>query len=183
MKQLVTFNSPEYACFHEAGHAVAAHSVGATVVEMELCRESPRSYGRTLANRTEAQASCIALGGFAAEYLLYKLGRLVMQDGKKPSEKEFIDYAYRNAEDDFDQFWRYAAGSCDPGVLGISQKLMDKEFIENAVQFAESCMPLDVIERVASALLAAGTLGEEDVNRAIAQKNEQIDHHREAPNP
>lgn len=170
MKHLVTFNSPEYACFHEAGHAVAAHSVGATVVEMVLYREPQRSYGRTRADRTELQAPCIALGGFAAEYLLYKLGRLVKQDGEKPSEKEFIDYAYRNAKEDFDQFWKYTAGSCDPEELGISEKEMDRKFIACAMELANNSMSIDVIERVVSALVAAGTLDQEDVNRAIVQQ-------------
>lgn len=170
IKQLVAFNSPEYACFYEAGHAVAAHSVGATVVEMELYRESQRSHGRTRADRTNSQASSIALGGFAAEYLLYKSGRLVKQDGEVPSEEEFTDYAYRNANDDFDQFWKYSSGSCDPGELRICQNEMDEKFIGYAVDFAKNSMPFDVVERVASALVAAGTLDQEEVYSAIVQQ-------------
>ncbi len=97
MRQIVIFNSPENAAFHEAGHALTALAVGATVVEMELYLDPIRAYGRTRTNRTREQARHIALGGFAAEYLLYIAGRLVKQDGTAPSESEFIDHAYRNA--------------------------------------------------------------------------------------
>ena len=170
MKQLVTFNSPEYVCFHEAGHAVAARAVGATVVEMALYRESQCNYGRTRANRNHCQARYIALGGFAAEYLLYELGRLVKEDGMPPTEKEFVHYAYRNAHDDFDLFWKYYLGSSQPGDLGMSQKEMDEKFIDYAVGFAKNRMSFDVVERVASALVAAGSLDQEEVCRAMVRQ-------------
>lgn len=96
----VVFNSPEYACFHEAGHVETALSVGARVVEIELYLETSRSSGRVCADRTEEQGKQIALGGFAVEYLLYKADRLLNKDGVKPSEKEFIDFAFNNTEDD-----------------------------------------------------------------------------------
>ena len=170
MKQLVTFKSPEYVCFHEAGHAVAAYSVGATVVEMVLYREPQRNYGRTRADRTDVQARYIALGGFAAEYMLYKQGRLVKEDGMLPTEKEFVHYAYENARDDFELFWKYFSGSSQPEELEMSQKEMDGKFINYAVGFAKNKMSFYVVERVASALMAAGTLDQEEVNQVIVEQ-------------
>ena len=169
MKQQIMFKTPEYACVHEAGHAVTALSVGATVVEMKLYREPQRSYGRTRVDRTEDQAPHIALGGFAAEYLLYVADRLLKEDGALPTEKEFIDYAYRNAVDDFKLFWTYHAGSSDPITLGIDQREMDDKFIKYAVGRAKNEMSLELVEHVADALLAANTLGQCDIIQAFTQ--------------
>ena len=52
----------------------------------------------------------------------------------------------------------------------MSQKEMDRIFIDCAVDFAKNRMSFDVVERVASAFVAAGTLDQEDVNRAIVQQ-------------
>src|SRR4051794_36699855 len=107
----VVFNSPELACLHEAGHAETALGVGARVVEMELYRETPRSFGRTRVERNDSQRRHIALGGFAVEYLLFRAARLVKQDGQPPTEKEFIDFAIDNAGDDrVSYFGRDCAG-------------------------------------------------------------------------
>ncbi len=56
ISHIVMFNSPEFVCLHE-GHAVTALSVGARVVELELYREKPRSYGGTRADRTGASGA------------------------------------------------------------------------------------------------------------------------------
>jgi hypothetical protein len=97
MQNPIELASPELVCFHEAGHAFIALAVGAEVVEMELYRATPRSYGRTNVNRTDEQRELIVLGGFAAEYLLFRAGRLRKPDGSLPSEKEFIDEVFDNA--------------------------------------------------------------------------------------
>ena len=154
---------------HEAGHALTALSVGATVVEMELYREQQKNYGRTRVDRTKVQACNIALGGFAAEYLLYKLGRLVKKDGVSPTESEFIDYAYRNASDDFDLFWEHFKELSDLEKLEMSQREMDKKFIEYAVSHAKK-MSIKLVERLADELLVAGTLSKQDIDRIAALK-------------
>ena len=163
MKQPIMFNSPENACFHEAGHAVTALSVGARVVEMVLYRKPQRSYGRTRVCRGKDQAGHIALGGFAAEYLLYAAGRLVKEDGALPTQKEFIDHAYTNAAEDYEAFWTNYAGSSDPTKLGMTEYDMDKQFINCALGRAKDGMSLVVVERLAEALLAANTLSQEEI--------------------
>lgn len=168
MQQNIVFNSPENVALHEAGHAVTALAVGATVVEMELYFDTLRSYGRTRANRTEDQARHIALGGFAAEYLLYVAGRLVKQDGTTPSEKEFIDHAYGNASQDFDTFWTNHAGSADPAVLQMTRVDMDRDFMNYAIGRAKNGMSLDVVERLADALLKSIKLDGLAVLSAVA---------------
>ena len=167
MKQQIIFNSPEYACYHEAGHAVTALSVGAKVVEMVLYREPLRSYGRTRVDRNKDQARHIALGGFAAEYLLYAAGRLVKEDGTLPTEKEFIDYAYKNAIDDFESFWINHAGSNEPTKLAMTEYDMEKQFMNYAIGRANNEMSLVVVEGLAEKLLAANTLAEEDILQAV----------------
>lgn len=166
MQQKIILNSPEYACFHEAGHAEVALRVGARVLEMELFREQPRSYGRTQIKKTEdrhiEQRRLIALGGFAAEFLLYSAGRLVNEDGTSPTESEFIQYAYRNVALDFVAFW----GTDNPTLLNKSQKEMDFEFMNYAVGQAKHYMKADAVERIADALLATEKLTEAEVTAA-----------------
>lgn len=167
MQQKIFFNSAENAAFHEAGHAVTALDVGAKVVEMELYRDPLRSYGRTRVDRDQNQARHIALGGFAAEYLLYAARRLVKQDGSEPTEKEFIDHAYGNARDDFEAFWTYQAGSSDPDIVGKSQEDMDRQFMNYAIGQAKNGMAVDAVERLADTLLARVTLDEQAILAAV----------------
>ncbi len=161
MPPTIVFNSAELACLHEAGHAETALNVGARVVEMELYRQEPRSYGRTRVNRTEDQRCHIALGGFAVEYLLFRAGRLVKQDGQPPTEKEFIDYAINNAVEDRINFFGHDCDEAD----GIWPPALDKKFIQFAIGRAENKMCLALVERIADALLAAEKLDEAAVQQ------------------
>lgn len=145
MAPMIVFNSPELACFHEAGHAETALGVGARIVEIKLCRQQPRSYGRTRVDRNEDQRRHIALGGFAAEYLLFKAERLVKPDGVPPTEKEFIDLAMDNAIEDRISFF----GQDYPGSDAWPRELDDK-FISFAIGRAENEMRFELVERISS---------------------------------
>src|SRR4051812_16781244 len=102
MIQKIMFNSAELAAFHEAGHVETALQEGVTIVGVELYRERPRSYGRTRTHKpdTHLQRMHVALGGFAAEFVLYRASRLVKEDGQPPTEKEFLDHVFNNAVED-----------------------------------------------------------------------------------
>jgi hypothetical protein len=156
MTHTVVFDSPELACFHEAGHAETAIQVGARVIEIELCREVPRSYGRCRIDRDDLQRKHIALGGFAVEYLLFKAGRLVKQDGQPPTEKEFINYAIGNASEDRVSYF----GTDLTSPSGVWPHENDSEFMNYAIGRAKNRMRFDLVERIAAALLDAGMLDE-----------------------
>lgn len=160
----IVFNSPEYACWHEAGHVEAALRVGARVVEVHLHREPLRSYGRTRVERTDLQADEIALGGFGVEYLLYRKGRLLKEDGRPPTEKEFINRAFRNSAEDYADYWR-----CRSGLAAtLSEEQRDWVFMNEAIGRANAQVDASVVARIAVALLAADMLDEEAVKATIA---------------
>ncbi|WP_157505442.1 hypothetical protein [Geminicoccus roseus] len=163
MPPIISFDSPELACYHEAGHAAVALKVGATVVEMKLYSAEPRSYGRTQVCRNDCQRRHIALGGFAAEYLLYKTGRLVKQDGCRPKEKEFIDYAIDNSNQDRISYFGEDLAQSD----GQWPSDLDTEFMKYAIGWADK-ISLDVVEKIANALLASGELNTEALVKAVA---------------
>ena len=169
----IVVNSPEYACFHEAGHAEAALRVGARVLEMELYKEQPRSYGRTRVEKKQdsyiEQSRCIALGGFAAEYILYRAGRIVNEDGTSMSESQFIQYAYGNAEQDFAAFW----ATFNLPLLNTTQKEVDKQFMSFAIGMAQQDMKAATVERIADALLGAQKLTEAEVTEAATLRAQQ----------
>ena len=130
---------------------------------MKLYRETPRSYGRTRVERDDLQRRHIALGGFAVEYLLFTSNRLVKQDGRPPTEKEVIDFAMDNANDDrISYFGRDCAGP-----NGRWPVELDCEFMSHAIGRAKNNMNLGLVERIADALLATGDL-DEDAIRKIA---------------
>lgn len=162
----IIVNSPEYACFHEAGHAETALRVGARVSEMELYIEQPRSYGRTRVEKKQdryiEQSRRIALGGFAAEYILYRAGRIVNEDGTSMSESQFIQYAYGNAAQDFAAFW----ATFNLPHLNKTQKELDEQFMSFAIGMAQQDMNAVTVERIADALLGAQKLTETEVTEA-----------------
>lgn len=160
----IIFNSPEYACWHEAGHVEAALRVGARVTEVELYRDPVRSYGRTRVERTDAQADEIALGGFGVEYLLYRQDRLLKEDGTAPTEKEFIDHAIANASDDYEGYWKHRPLQ----AAMLSEKDRDWNFMNEAIGRAKARIDLSVVERIVTALRATDILDEEAVKAALA---------------
>lgn len=168
MSTKITSGSAEHVCFHEAGHAIVALDVGASVVEMELYLDPQRNHGRSRMDRTQEQARHIALGGFAAEYLLYKAGHLVKSDGSPLTEKEFIDLAYNNASDDYEKFWMAHKGSADPQKLGMTKVDMDRLFIDYAVGRANR-MHFGEVKQLAEALQEAGKLDEQGVRAALGE--------------
>ncbi|HCF9476685.1 hypothetical protein [Pseudomonas aeruginosa] len=170
MLQKIVIDSPEYACFHEAGHAEVALRVGARVLEMELYREQSRSWGRTQVEKKQdchiEQSRRIALGGFAAEYMLYRSGRILNEDGSSPTESQFTQHAYRNAALDLVAFW----GTDNPELLNMAQEEMDSKFMSFAIGMAEQCMKIDTVERIANALFASRKLTEIEVVEAAILK-------------
>ena len=117
------------------------------------------------ADRTALQAPHIALGGFAAEYTLYRAGRLLKKSGEPPNEKEFINYAIGNAHDDRKAFF----GQDFSGLDGGWPRELDERFISFAIGHAEQKMRFDVVERIADALLSAGHLDEARVQQLLAE--------------
>jgi hypothetical protein len=161
MTPKIVFDSPELACLHEAGHADAALGVGARIVEIVLYREESRSFGRTRVDRTAVQAPHIALGGFAAEYTLYRAGRLLQKSGNAPSEGEFIAYAIDNAR--HDQVGFFGGDFAEPDGQWPSE--LDERFMSYAIGHAEKQMRFDLVERIADALLSTGQLDEAAIKR------------------
>jgi hypothetical protein len=98
--KLVSHNTEALACLHEAGHAVAATLVTATVVDMELYPDDQRPYGRTRIDRNDFQRPMIAIGGFAVERRLWEDRRLVDAAGNLLTEKDMLTAAAGNADDD-----------------------------------------------------------------------------------
>lgn len=167
MANILKFNSPEYSAFHEAGHALVALDVGARIVEMELYRDVPRAYGRTQVQRTAQQGARIALGGFAAEYLLFSAGRAAKEDGTLPLEPEFVDFAFRNASNDYETFWTCYKGSLDPNTVGLSQKDMDYKFMSFAIGCADNQLSLIGIEALAQELLKKDKLTGNEIRETL----------------
>jgi len=160
----IVFNSPEYASWHEAGHVEAALRCGAEIVAVNLYRDNARSYGRTRVVRDERQADEIGLGGFGVEYLLYMQDRLRKEDGSVPTEKEFIDFAVRNATDDYTAYW---ARHPEAGAA-MSESERDLYFMNEAIGRAKRSVDIDLVERIAMALLAADHLDGAGVMAALA---------------
>ena len=124
----VRYDSPELACLHEAGHAVAAYLVGARIDEMELYVRSPRSNGRTDIFRISEQNRWIALGGFAVERRLWMNGRLQLPDGSPVGEAEMIQRSLGNA--DVDRISYFGGNLCGPDGSWPEEK--DIEFMSDA---------------------------------------------------
>lgn len=169
MKNKIIINSPIYTCFHEAGHAELALRMGARVLKIELKTDNTRNYGYTKVQKSKEdsirQSRLIALGGFAAEYFLYQSNCLIKEDGKSLTEKEFIDYAYANAEVDLHSFW----GTDNPSLIGKTHLEMEQIFMNFAIDQAKNHMNMDMVERIAEELLSRGILSEDDVNAVILE--------------
>jgi hypothetical protein len=165
MTPLVEFDSPEYACFHEAGHAELAIYLGARVNEIVLHRVNPRSFGRTRVDRTEQQRGPISLGGFAAEYILFRANRLRKQDGTAPSEKDFINYGMTNASDDLAAFYGDDIQKLNDDV----REKLHRDFMSAAIKYAERNMQFRLVEQIADALLKTDHLYEADVNSVVQE--------------
>lgn len=126
MPTSIRVDSRTYVCFHEAGHAVATYLENGTVdfVELILSPEG-RLGGRTRVNRaTSSEGRTIASAGFAAEYLLFKAGRIVDSLGVQISEKAFIDASMNNAREDKVSFF-----GIDHMRNGLWPEHMDREYM------------------------------------------------------
>jgi hypothetical protein len=86
-----------YICLHEAGHAVATYYVGGWVEFIELSENSELHEALTHVHNTEGEHEFIACGGYAAELVLFNLGRVDAQDEGPLTIKQFISDAMANA--------------------------------------------------------------------------------------
>jgi len=135
----VVVTARELAAFHEAGHVEAALGCGAHVTSVAVYQEPV--HGRTeIVTRGGEDLRRIRAAGYAAEFQLWRAGRLVMEDGL--SEEEFTRRALNRASRDFAQFSN------------------ESDFIECAIDHAEHSQRFELVEKIAGALLAAGKLDE-----------------------
>ena len=74
--QVVRYGTRGLACVHEAGHLVAALGVEAKIDFAEVQLQGAVPCGRTRARAGPQARRAIALGGFAVEVCLWRLGRL-----------------------------------------------------------------------------------------------------------
>ena len=163
MENDVSFRSRELAAFHEAGHVETALSVGARVDLVELLVEGKRHYGRIRVERTDGQKMHISLGGFAAAYVLFKRGRLLKEDGTRPTEKEFLNHAANNSFVDRQSFF-----GCDALIKDSQFDIeQDRQFMKYAVGRATNNMRFDFVELIADALLLRGRLEGHDLEAII----------------
>lgn len=88
----IKLNSREYECWHEAGHALVCITLGGGVDFIEFV-DDPACHGkaRTRCEFTQNIRNYVACGGFAAEYYLYRSGKL------EATEKQFVTAALVNA--------------------------------------------------------------------------------------
>ena len=92
----VLVNSRLHKCFHEAGHVEAAYVWGATVQSVKVDQSgNPRATILHKEDLTTKQP--VACGGYAAESLLFRAGRLIDQSGSPISEPTFRRQAMQNA--------------------------------------------------------------------------------------
>lgn len=93
--RLVGVLTPELVCFHEAGHIATAMMIGGSVKAVEIFT-GPPPYAKMSVERTEPQALFIACGGFAAEFHLFKTGRLLDQRRRTADPGLFLAEAQTN---------------------------------------------------------------------------------------
>lgn len=147
--RLVAYNTEEIVCLHEAGHAIAAHLAGATVIEMELYADATRPYGRTSINKTAPeQGPAIAIGGFAIERRLWEDKRLTDATGNALPEKEMLDAASDNSDEDRINYF----GRDHRQDNGRWPATMDREFMIGG-QGLGRVVDMAIVERIATALL------------------------------
>lgn len=109
MGLLLTVNSWEYRCWHEAGHIIAAYLADARV-EKVVCKRSPAANERSFANiHHDGDADTrryIGVAGHAVERLLFEKGALIDEAGNPLAEKAFINITHDNAQDDKISFFQ-----------------------------------------------------------------------------
>jgi hypothetical protein len=159
MPTSIEINSLPYVCMHEAGHVVAIYLEGGIVEFVELLEpQNGRFGGRTRPQRLDGAESLktVASAGFAVEYLLFRAGRVVSNDGNPITEKAFHYAAMNNATIDRISFFGYDAMQPD----GTWPENLDKEYLEYAIsEVAPLLKPmLGRIEEIATALQAEGRL-------------------------
>jgi hypothetical protein len=162
----VDHTSRLYRGFHEAGHAIVALGMGADVEFVELFAEGG---GRCRINRTDDKllAKCIAAGGYAVEFLLYKAGRLRTPNGVGLTDRDFINLGMANAWDDKKSFF----GADHAGEDKAWPAELDTEFMTFGYQRVAPPLQskMAVIEAIALRLDAASRLTGDEVRGILAE--------------
>jgi len=157
------YRTAALACLHEAGHAVAAATSGARVVEMELYLDSKRPYGRTTVERnSDYQRQVTAMGGFAVERRLWENGRIVGPDGQKLSERDMLHEAANNSDIDRESYYGADFRQAD----GLWPRELDVSFMTRARDLGNQ-IDMDTVERLAVALLAKRKLNAKQVEAIL----------------
>jgi hypothetical protein len=159
----IDIKSREYECWHEAGHAVVCILSGGKVEVMEIIKDEDH-FGRARARceTTDDSRPYIACGGFAAEYQLYKLGKLNV------SESEFVQSALVNAFPDKTKFFGadYEQGNgCWPSEMDVQFRNFS---ISKVAPLLNNNFAL--LKELAETLLEKEYLAEEQINE-IAKKH------------
>lgn len=92
----ILVNSRIHICFHEAGHIEAAYLSGATV--SEVVSDAAGNPCTSVIHKPDLSTKePVACGGYAAESILFYLGRLIDQSGEPLTEQAFKRQAMHNA--------------------------------------------------------------------------------------
>ncbi|MEP6966821.1 MAG: hypothetical protein ABI906_01965 [Pseudomonadota bacterium] len=157
------------ACLHEAGHVVAALNAGLRVFDTCCRRIGGELAGRTSVLKSKQERRLVALGGFAAELLLWQNGRLTWFDGVRPTQAEMIQGVARSCEDDRVAY--FGRDLRNPDRRWPTE--LTQSFHAGALQLA--CTLDDSrLEAVGGVLLARGSLREEAVVR-LARPSAEAD--------
>ncbi|TDY25977.1 peptidase M50B-like protein [Paraburkholderia sp. BL6665CI2N2] len=165
MSQPIRISEVAYQCFHEAGHAVATYLFGGSVAYMELLHDNKQRSAVTRAIRPPESKQLIALAGFAAEYLLFKAGLLVAQNGTTLTEAAFIDQSMKNARDDRISYFGNDYSLSD----GTWPKHLDERFMRVAMYRVAPQLELKLsqLDELAKTLETQGKVEQDQIERIL----------------
>ncbi|RFC33475.1 MAG: hypothetical protein DID92_2727744938 [Candidatus Nitrotoga sp. SPKER] len=157
----IELNSREYECWHEAGHALVCMTLGGSVEFIEFV-DDPACQGKA---RTRCEVTLnirkhVACGGFAAEYYLYKSGRL------EATEKQFVSTALVNAFLDKQSFF----GGNFEQVDGCWPAQMDIQFRDFAICTVAPIVAGNAValEKIAKVLNENGRIDKVKINQILS---------------
>lgn len=151
--QLIDYVTPSEiaVCLHEAGHTAAALTIGVAPAVVELTDDPslPGPARNRIPIALQAQREPIACGAFAAEYRLFREGRLVDGQGVAVSEPDFIQIALgSNAHEDKIRFFGANHEQSDHRW----PKSYDEAFMRRGIALAQQ-LSMPLVTEIAEALL------------------------------